>query len=199
MDKQKLFQLLERVGTLLRAEERKSATTLNLHPAHLQVLRYLAQCNRYSDTPMAVSEYLGTTKGTTSQSLLVLQRQGYLRKKSDPKDRRVVHLELTPKGRALTRKLALLANKEKTLAGLATAELQVTQQVLERLLCDLQKANHHRTFGQCHTCRYLLTTHDKQLFRCGLTQELLRAEETLKICQDHAFPSSSRSLEIAAN
>lgn len=199
MDKQKLFHLLERVGTLLRTEERKSATTLNLHPAHLQVLRYLAQCNRYSDTPMAVSEYLGTTKGTTSQSLLVLQRQGYLRKKPDPKDRRVIHLELTLKGQALTRNFALLPNKEKILAGSDTAELQTTQQVLERLLCDLQKANHHRTFGQCHTCRYLLTTNDKQLFRCGLTQELLRSEETLKICQDHAFPPSSRNLEIAAN
>ncbi|ADE15170.1 regulatory protein MarR [Nitrosococcus halophilus Nc 4] len=196
MDKQKLFDLLERVGTLLRTEERKTAAALNLHPAHLQVLRYLAQCNRYSNTPMAVAEYLGTTKGTTSQSLLVLQRHGYLQKEPDPKDRRVVHLALTSKGQALAEKLSSLPNKESAFTGLNTTELQTTQQVLEQLLRNLQKANHHHTFGQCHTCRYLLTTDDKQYFRCGLTQELLKAEETLKICQEHVYPASSRRPEV---
>lgn len=198
MDKQKLFDLLERVGTLLRAEERKAAAALNLHPVHLQVLRYLAQCNRYSNTPMAVSDYLGTTKGTTSQSLLVLQRHGYLQKEPDPKDGRVIHLVLTSKGQALAKALFALPTREEALVKLPAEELEITQQVVELLLRNLQKANHHQTFGQCHTCRYLVTIDGQRLFRCGLTQELLKAEETLKICQDHAFPAPSHRPEIAS-
>lgn len=201
MDKQKLFSLIERVGALLRVEERKAAAALSLHPAHLQVLRYLAQCNRYSNTPMAVSDYLGTTKGTTSQSLLILQQHGYLQKEPDSKDRRVVHLVLTPKGQALARNINLtsLPNKEEIFKDLKTADLQAIQHVVEQLLRNLQKINRHQTFGQCHTCRYLMVIGGKRFFRCGLTQELLESDETLKICQDHAFPTSSCNSETAAS
>jgi DNA-binding MarR family transcriptional regulator len=198
MDKQKLFDLIKRVGTLLRAEERKAAAALSLHPAHLQVLRYLAQCNRYSNTPMAVSDYLGTTKGTTSQSLLVLQQHGYLKKEPDSKDGRIVHLILTPQGQALARNINLLSDKEELFRGLKVADLQATQYVVEQLLRNLQKINRHQTFGQCHTCRYLMVTDGKRLFRCGLTQELLASDETLKICQDHAFPTPSSCSPEAA-
>lgn len=197
MDKQKLFDLVKRVGALLRAEERKAAAALNLHPTHLQVLCYLAQCNRYSNTPMAVSDYLGTTKGTTSQSLLILQQHGYLQKESDSKDRRVVHLALTSKGQALARNIAVISNKEAIFRGLKVSDLQTTQHVVEQLLRNLQKINRHRTFGKCHTCRHLRVTDGKRFFRCGLTQELLRSEETLKICQDHAFPSASYNPKTA--
>ncbi len=188
MEELRLLNLLERVGTLLRAEERKTAATLNLHPVHLQVLRYLAQCNRYSNTPMAVSDYLGTTKGTTSQSLLVLQRHGYLQKEPDLKDRRVVHLVLTPKGQALARDLTSSFSMEKILAELSDEDIDTAQRVIEQLLRNLQRVNQHQPFGQCRTCRYLITTRDRVLLRCGLTQELLQDEETIKICQEHAFP-----------
>jgi DNA-binding MarR family transcriptional regulator len=199
MDTRRLFDLLERVGTLLRAEERKTAATLNLHPVHLQVLRYLAQCNRYSNTPLGVSNYLGTTKGTISQSLLILQRHGYLQKKSDLNDRRVLHLVLTPKGEALARTLTSLPDRKTICASLKTTDLQTTQWVIEQLLRNLQKANHHQTFGQCHTCRYLIVTEGRNLFRCGLTHEALKASETLKICQDHAFPDSTSNANVASN
>lgn len=195
MDEVRLLNLLERVGTLLRTEERKTAATLHLHPVHLQVLRYLAQCNRYSNTPMAVSSYLGTTKGTTSQSLLVLQRHGYLQKESDPKDRRIVHLVLTPTGQALADNLVSSLSKEKILAKLNSEDLDTAQQVIKQLLRNLQRVNQHQPFGQCRTCRYLIAANDKMFFRCGLTQELLQGEETAKICHEHAFPDSDYQTE----
>lgn len=198
MGEPRLLNLLERVGALLRAEERKTAATLNLHPVHLQVLRYLAQCNRYSNTPMAVSGYLGTTKGTTSRSLLVLQRHGYLQKNPDPKDRRVVHLVLTLKGQELAANLISSPGKEKILTKLHSENLDTAQQVMEQLLRNLQRINQRQPFGQCRTCRYLTTTNDKTLFRCGLTQELLQNEETAKICQEHAFPDPDYQIECCS-
>ncbi|BAW80549.1 MarR family transcriptional regulator [Candidatus Nitrosoglobus terrae] len=200
MDKQKLFNLIERVGALIRVEERKAAAALSLHPAHLQVLRYLAQCNRYSNTPVAVSDYFGTTKGSISQSLLILQQHGYLQKEPDPKDQRLVHLVLTPKGKALARNMDLtsLPNKEEIFKGLDTADLQAMQHVAEQLLYNIQRVNQYQTFGQCHTCQYLRIV-GRNNFRCGLTQELLESDETLKICRDHAFPPISRSSNLTIN
>ncbi|NJN47205.1 MAG: winged helix-turn-helix transcriptional regulator, partial [Candidatus Competibacteraceae bacterium] len=52
----------------------------------------------YSDTPAAVTDYLGLTKGTVSQTLLVLQRKSYIDKQPDLADRRVVHLIVTAQG-----------------------------------------------------------------------------------------------------
>ena len=37
------------------------------------VLFYLNQANRFSNTPQALTEYLGLTKGTVSQTVLVLE------------------------------------------------------------------------------------------------------------------------------
>jgi DNA-binding MarR family transcriptional regulator len=46
-----------------------------LQPVQLEVLNYLSSCNRYSDTPMAVTEYLGQTKGTVSQTIKTLEKK----------------------------------------------------------------------------------------------------------------------------
>ena len=93
----KIASLIERLGNLLRAGERSSGQ--GLLPVHVQMLSYLSVCNRYSDTPAAVTEFVGATKGTTSQSIGVLERKGYLRKRPDDGDGRVIHLSLTAKGK----------------------------------------------------------------------------------------------------
>lgn len=66
----RLYALLERIGNLLRAEERAAGLRHGPQPVHLQALRYVQSCNRYSNTPAALTEYLGLTKGTVSQTLL---------------------------------------------------------------------------------------------------------------------------------
>ena len=60
----------------MRTELRKAGADEALQPVHLQALIYLARANRYSNTPQALAEYLGLTKGTVSQTLLLLDRQG---------------------------------------------------------------------------------------------------------------------------
>ena len=95
MNQTNLYPLIERIGNLLRTELRKSGHDLGLQPVHLEALHFLSICNRYSDTPMAVTDYLGATKGTVSQTLKVLETKGYLTKVVDVKDRRVQHLKVS--------------------------------------------------------------------------------------------------------
>jgi DNA-binding MarR family transcriptional regulator len=51
---------------------------------HLQVLFYLNQANRFSNTRSQLTEYLGLTKGTVSQTVLVLARRRLISRYADP-------------------------------------------------------------------------------------------------------------------
>ncbi|MDJ0689655.1 MAG: MarR family winged helix-turn-helix transcriptional regulator [Xenococcaceae cyanobacterium MO_188.B32] len=183
MDNTLLYQLLERIGNLLRAEQRLVGNELGLQEVHLQVLFYLSHCNRYSNTPLGVSDYLNATKGTISQSLKVLEKKGYIVKEADANDRRVVHLILTTQGQKLLKQVvppSLFAHAVKELSDEQVKSL-TTQ--LSLLLSRLQKANRARSFGVCHTCRFFLREEDG--FRCGLTQEALSHDDSFRICREH--------------
>lgn len=71
-----LYDYLERLTSLMRAWSREQPLVAELQSVQLSALHYLARCNRYSDTPLGVTEYLGLTKGTVSQSLKVLEGRG---------------------------------------------------------------------------------------------------------------------------
>lgn len=180
------LDLLERIGNLLRNAQRSAGAAENLQPVHWQVLRYLSRCNRYSNTPTAVTAYLGTTKGTTSQSLKVLERAGLLVSDADPQDRRVVRLHLTPAGEALATEASALAAWDDACACLEPAERDAARASLEKLLRALQVQNGLRSFGECHSCRHFTRTAAHQ-FQCGLTGEALSDEDAGRICHEHEF------------
>ena len=50
-------------------------------------------------TPTSLNDLLGTKKPATSRTLAVLEKKGYLAKKSDEKDHRICYLELTNQGK----------------------------------------------------------------------------------------------------
>src|SRR5437868_9762752 len=93
-----LLELVERLGNLMRAELRRSGSDESLQPVHLHALIYLSKANRYSNTPQALADYLGLTKGTISQTLLLLDRRGLIERFEDEIDRRVVRLRLSTAG-----------------------------------------------------------------------------------------------------
>jgi DNA-binding MarR family transcriptional regulator len=70
-----VYASIERMVALIRSEERKKCTEFGLQPVHFQMLDYISRCNRYSDTPAALASYLGMTRGTVSQTLLLLTRK----------------------------------------------------------------------------------------------------------------------------
>ena len=96
-----LLELVERLGNLMRSELRKSGSDEAMQPVHLQALIYLSKANRYSNTPQALADYLGLTKGTVSQTLLLLDRRGLIERFEDEIDRRVVRLRLSSAGERL--------------------------------------------------------------------------------------------------
>lgn len=178
-----LYQLIERIGNLLRAEQRLTGKALGLQEVHLQVLLYLSLCNRYSNTPAAVTEYLNTTKGTVSQSLKVLQTKNYIAKQADADDKRVVHLNLTTQGEKVVKETIPPLVFSETIERLTSQQVSDIQLNLTLLLTSLQQANQLRSFGVCQTCRFF--TKEENGFRCGLTKEPLSKYDSSRICREH--------------
>ncbi len=179
-----LQDLVNRLGNRMRTEVRQGHGTERLQPVHMQALNYLQQCNRYSNTPLALTEYLGLTKGTVSQSLLLLYRKGLIERSPDPVDNRVVRLRLSPGGEKLL-KQQNASSEWKTTTKLSSKKLEAATDVLGELLQALQVSHGARTFGSCTTCRYFKGKNGSPS-RCGLTGERLYRSEIGKICREHA-------------
>lgn len=189
MSTELVYSYLERITNLLRADARRAEAGGGLIPVQLEVLHYLAICNRYSNTPAAVAEYLGLTKGTVSQTLRVLETRGYLEKTPDAKDRRVVHLHLSAAGRELVERALPPDSLKQGIRLLPAESLQQLSQSLRDVLQAMQKANRMRSFGACRTCRHHIPLgEDARHARCNLTEELLSQEDAEHICREHEAP-----------
>jgi DNA-binding MarR family transcriptional regulator len=178
--------LIERLGNLVRANVRAVCSEYGLRPVQLEAMRFLTQCNRYSDTPQAVAEYLGLTKGTVSQTLKVLEKKGLLRKLGDAKDKRVVHLNPTAKGVRLVERAVPAASVALGIGKLSLSDGQVTVDSLRYLLRSVQIANDLKTFAPCHTCRFNQKRNGG--FFCGLTHEPLAEHDVALLCREHQYP-----------
>ncbi len=176
--------LLERLGALMQQSVREEAARHGLLPIHIQVLHYLSRANRYSDIPIAIAEYFGITRGTVSQTLAVLERKGLLIKTSDPRHGKRVHLGLTTAGEAMLNG-SWPERIEQALSELPVSTTDLDD-VLRRILSTLQQLNGQRAFGLCRKCSHFLNESDGA--RCGLTQEPLATEQTVRICREWTGP-----------
>lgn len=178
----RLPDLLERIGRLLRGARHRTDV---LNPAQWEALRYLGKANRYSRTPTALTRYLGSTKGTVSQTVIALERKGLVRRAEDPRDRRGVRLGLTARGRANLDRDPM----GELLDGIDEELLARLERDLGQLLLHLQRGRRHRPFGLCATCRFFQRDLGEDAgggpHRCGLTLEPLAALESEQICAEH--------------
>jgi DNA-binding MarR family transcriptional regulator len=183
MNKVDVFELIGSISALIRSEERKKCSEYGLQSVQLQALDYISRCNRYSDTPAALTKFLGLTKGTVSQTLLVLERKGFIEKVVDSRDRRMVHLKLLRDGEKVLTDAQPIDLYDRASSILNSNENAAYEEVFTQTLRALQKANRSQSFGMCKTCHYFTRADDG--FFCGLTKEPLSVSDSTKICQEH--------------
>ena len=171
--------LIDRLDRLARRGEAG-----NLNPAQWEALRFVARANRFSRTPAALAEYLGSTRGTVSQTLISLEEKGYVTREPSMRDRRSVALGLTRLGeRALDADpiLALAAS----LAASGTDELELLVDRLRGALHTMISGNAGRAFGACYTCRHFRPAardDDRAPHHCALLDEQLSDSDSRAIC-----------------
>jgi MarR family transcriptional regulator, organic hydroperoxide resistance regulator len=184
MTKSRIYDYVERLSGLLRVDARQAGARHGLQPVQLEVLHYLSICNRFSDTPMAVTEYLGQTKGTVSQTLKVLENKELIVKTADPTDKRVAHMKLTARGADLLQQLLPTPLfRQACDLELSEDERGEIAGALHQLLSALLRANDMKSFGVCHSCRFNRTT-DNGSF-CELVQQPLSESDIHLICREH--------------
>lgn len=201
VDTLRLHTLLERLGTLIRADLRKTAAQHGLPVVQLEALHYLALCNRYSDTPAAVAEFFGATKGTTSQTLRALESKGLITKRTDSKDGRVTHCRISRKGRSLVGRTLPSPLLRGALTHDSAPESDELGDQLAALLRVMQRRGEVRSFGVCHSCVHFRPGDRDDAgvglarggFRCGLTGDPLSADDSERICREHERPDEVAS------
>lgn len=175
---------LERLARLMRARDHEGG----LNPAQWETLRYLARANRFSNSPGALARYLGTTKGTISQTVMALERKGCITKQARGSGRRTVSLSLTEKG------LAMLARDPWADLAAAAGELggktrRRLQRGLEELLAQELKRAGLASFGTCASCRFFREKGregDKAgPHLCMLFEDGLSNADSDRICVEH--------------
>lgn len=184
METHQIYNYMERINNLLRTDSRQKIVEYGLQPIQLEALHYLSICNKYSDTPKAVTEYLGQTKGTTSQTLNVLEKKKYLIKQSDESDKRVTHLKVTSLGLEILEECIPTPKFINACEQLSENTQTEVTEALNKLLSSFIKTNDLQSFGVCHSCRFHQVNKDNDYF-CGLVKESIPMGEITKICREH--------------
>jgi len=170
---------LERLTALYKSQMHHAANSEGMQVVHLEILQYLSIANKYSNTAQALSEYLGQTKGTISQSIKLLENNGHIKRQPSDKDKRVVGLYLTQTGKDSLHSMSnqLMPNLNGNINEVET---------IKALLQKWQNASKHKGFGQCLSCKFNQKTSSEE-FRCTLTDETLSVIDVNKICREHEF------------
>lgn len=156
-----------------------------LNPAQWETLRFLSRANRYSASPGALADYLGTTKGTASQTLIALEAKGLVERMRTDTDRRKVRLALTKDGRALLARdpLCLI---ERAGQQIPDQQRALVMAAMNDIVDNLCRQNGDARFGVCGECCHLqggcqAGCTDNAVV-CGLTGETLGLAEIDHIC-----------------
>ena len=181
-----VYNLIERIANLLSCDVRQHAFAEGLHERQIAFLKYLQICNRYSNSPQAMSEYFSLTKGAVSQTLNALEEKKLISKSCDKTDTRRIHLSLSSQGKKF------LAKWDKNFPEISapmseqnSLDLVQLKSLLEQFLLSLQRQNNNATFGVCHTCKHFERHAIGTEHRCGLTKEPLSQLDAEKICREH--------------
>lgn len=166
---------LERLGRLLRQASHEGG----LVPAQWEVLRYLSRANRLSRSPGCVARYLGSTKGTVSQSLLTLEKKGLLTRRTNAADERHVLLDLTGAGREklLSDPLQALASNLDGLGG--KTRRRFARGLAELLGQEIERQGAAR-FGTCAACAHLGSSAGQS--QCAVDGKTIDTAERQLLC-----------------
>ncbi|MBL4659367.1 MAG: winged helix-turn-helix transcriptional regulator [Alcanivoracaceae bacterium] len=184
MKNYQIYAILERISELIRVDSRQTGIRYSLHPIQMEALHYLSICNKYSDTPMAVTDYLGQTKGTISQTLKALEKKGCVIKHPDSKDKRVTHLLVTNKGKDIIKSSLPTPMFSNALNSISATESDEIIFTLKKLLSTMLETNNIKSFGVCRTCIYNQAINDGS-FYCNLLKQPLDIKDVQLICKEH--------------
>ena len=182
-ERAKIVELTDRLSRI--AHSLQFAEGLN--PAQWEALRYVARANRNSCSPGALAAFMGSTKGTISQTLKALETKGLIERHRKTGDRRAVQITVTQEGRDLLLRDPL-GRIHDALSPCDETEQQKIVKSMQVLLEIVQRHQQIPEFGPCLDCRHYkpeaCDDSDAMGCRCGIFGELFSSIEIEQICAD---------------
>jgi DNA-binding MarR family transcriptional regulator len=169
---------LERLARLIRS----ASHTHGLNAAQWEALRFLSRANHFSNSPGALTRYLGATKGTTSQTVLSLIRKGAITKSLRDNDGRSVVLVLTEAGEKILGDDPLI-RLEKSIAKLGDKTSKRFSKGLSELLQIEVEDQGEPSFGHCAGC--LNAKKDQGEIWCTALSVKVSIDDAQKFCLYH--------------
>jgi DNA-binding MarR family transcriptional regulator len=179
IEKEFVKHLIKRLARIDENEGWKS----DLKPAQRTALEYLSRANRFSRKPSQIADFLGSTRGTVSQTLKALAEKKFIAVEHCPElDRRSKSYVLTAKG---VERLAKTDTITEALDGVPREKLLEIALTLRPVLNNVLLKKQQRDFGLCRRCKYFEKRGEDSA--CRLLKADLTAQETTQICY-HSEP-----------
>ena len=128
-------QIKKKMHALMNDYTKRYALTAN----EMELIVFLGQGKL--DTAKDIVRHHGYSRSLVSKTVDSLTRGGYVTSKVDEKDRRVVHLALTPKARDIMGELETTVTRIRALSleGISTEEILQAKDILMKILDNFQK------------------------------------------------------------
>lgn len=181
METSVIFEIISLIGDLIRSEENRICKELGLFYIHIKILLYLKKCNKYSNTPAAISEYFGITRGPISQNLIHMEKIGLVTKEKDNVDKRSVRIKLTDHGNDIVKYIEESSITKKA-NEIFKENVAFSEELFSQTLQAIQYGK-NKPFGNCQTCKSFIKS--IECIKCGITEEILEIEDTTKMCYHH--------------
>ena len=179
-----LLDLVGRIGHFIRMELRRIGAEQGLQPVHVQALIYLSQANRFSNTPQALTEFLGSPRAPVAESAAARPARAD-RALSGRIDRRVVRLRLSAQGEAFMNEAQPALFWLDATRNMSANRIRSGVSALRDTLAELQANSGARTFGLCQTCGYCQRK-SQRIYHCAWYGERLSIQDMRKLCREHA-------------
>jgi DNA-binding MarR family transcriptional regulator len=185
----KIVAALERLAQALHTSLWHTAWKKRLSATQAQILIYLLAAPESRTTVSELARRFSLKQSTLSDAVSALVRKGLLQRATDAHDRRVVWLRLSPRGRALARRMGeWVAPLRRQLGSLPQSQKGLFLETLLQLIAGLQRAGVIEVARMCTTCVFFEPHRysDPQApHHCRLLNQPLRLAELRVECPDH--------------
>jgi DNA-binding MarR family transcriptional regulator len=151
---ERLHDGLERLASLQRLEQWQAASPQGLNPTQFAILRLLSRRGQGLRVKTVARE-LGLSQPTVTDSLLALERKGFVGRHGDPQDKRALLVQPTEDGRkALATVQEQMPHVEAALASLSRKEQAALLHIIIKMIRALLQDEAMPAQRMCVSCRH---------------------------------------------
>ncbi|WP_018898103.1 MarR family transcriptional regulator [Rhizobium sp. 2MFCol3.1] len=185
---------LNRLATVLRADEWTRAKAAGLNPTQLAILDLLEARPDGLSVKM-IAAHLGVSQPSATDSINALEKKGHIEKRASAVDGRSVGVYLSPEGSAVLRQDATIDLTEQAIDCLDASEQQALLAMFIKMIRNLQEKDAIPVQRMCVTCRYFAPFAHSDAERphhCHFVNAAFGQPELRIDCRDHeqADPTS---------